>query len=246
MSAVKVKQKSLSLVRRLVVAITVGVLFAGSVQAVTISPVVIKLTPAQRIVAVTVSNESDQPLTLQVETLAWTQHNGEDREIESDDLLVVPPLAEIPPGASQLFRVTLRRPTLAPVERAYRLVLEDVGEITRQFDGVGVNLVFAHRLPVFVAGSGKHGAKPQLGSCSEMAPAGCVRIDNLGDRFVQIKKITVTGRDWSKELGAGHRVLANSWKEWNFDWPPGQTWPLTVHAETTSGPLTIELPAGRP
>jgi fimbrial chaperone protein len=229
------------LLRRLAI-IAVGILVASGAQAVTISPVMIELTPARRVAAVTVSNESDLPLILQTEALAWTQPKGEDLNEETEDLLVVPPIAEIKPGGSQIFRVTLRRPAPAAAERAYRLVLDDVSEIKKETEGVGVTFSFSHRLPVFVAGTGKIGPKPRLGVCSPAASSGCVRLDNEGDRFFQVRRLTVEGGDWHKEMGAGTRVLAGAWKQWTFAWPTKHAGPLTVNAETSAGPLTIELP----
>lgn len=230
------------LLRRLAM-VVIGLFVANSAQAVTISPVMVELTPAHRVVAVTVSNESDLPLTLQTETLAWTQLNGEDLNEENDDLLVVPALAEIKPGGSQVFRVTLRKPASAVTERAYRLVLDDVSAIRKETKGVGVTFSFSHRLPVFVAGTGKIGPKPHLGICPAPASSGCVRLDNEGDRYYQVKRLTVQGRNWQKEIDAGTRVLAGSWKQWTFAWPANHTGPLTVNAETSAGPVSLELPA---
>jgi fimbrial chaperone protein len=229
------------LLRRLAI-IAVGLLVANGAQAVTISPVMVELTPAHRVAAITVSNDSDLPLILQTETLAWTQPNGEDLNEETEDLLVVPPIAEIKPGGSQIFRVTLRRPTSAAAERAYRLVLDDVSEIKKETEEIGVTFSFSHRLPVFVAGTGKIGPKPRLGACSPAAASGCVRLDNEGDRFFQVRRLTVEGGDWRKELGGGTRVLAGGWRQWTFAWPTKYAGPLTVNAETSAGPLTIKLP----
>jgi fimbrial chaperone protein len=238
-------RKKQRLMRWFVAAVAVGVFVVSSAHAVTISPVKIELTPTHRVEAITVTNDSDSAMTLQAETLEWTQPNGEDREKETDDLLVVPPLAEIKPGNSQIFRVKLRRPALAIAEHAYRLVLDDVSEIKRETEGVGVTFNFSHRLPVFVVGTGKIGPKPRLGACASPAPSGCVRLDNEGDRFVQVNRLTVEGGTWHKEMVLGNRVLAGAWKQWTFDWPANYAGSLTVNAETSAGPLSIELPAER-
>lgn len=229
-----------SLLWRLAV-IVVGILVASGAQATIISPVTVELTLAHRVVAVTVSNDSDKPMTLQTDILAWTQPGGEDRNEASDDLLVAPSIAEIKPGDSQIFRVTLRRPTLAVAERAYRLVLDDVN-IQKKTDGTGVTFLFSHRLPVFVAGTGKIGPKPHLRLCPAPAQAGCVRLENEGDRFIQIMNLTVKGHNWSKDLDAGTRVLAGSWKQWTFSLPASASEPLTVYVETSAGVLSIKLP----
>ena len=216
---------------------------AINAQAVTLSPVVLELTPTRRVAAVTVGNDSDKPMALQAQVLAWTQVDGKDRLEASDDLLAAPQFAEIKPGGAQIFRVALRRPTAAIGERAYRLALEDASEIKEKTKGAGVVFRYSHRLPVFVAGSGKIGPKPQLGRCAVDGSSYCVRIDNQGDRFVQITRLTVDGGAVSREIGGGARVLAGAWRQWTFTPPQKQSGPLTVHAETSVGPLELKLPA---
>jgi fimbrial chaperone protein len=220
----------------------VGSLLTSAALAVTISPVKVELSRAHPVVAITVINDTDLPLTLQNEVLAWTQVNGEDHLEESTDLLVAPAIAVIEPRGTQIFRVTLRRPTVAVAERAYRLVLDDVSAIARQSEVGGVNFVFSHRLPVFVAGTGKVGPKPHLGKCPNYAEPGCVRLENDGDQYVQVLSLIVNGRNWHEDLGAVNRILAGAWMQWSFASPPVSAGRLTVTAETSAGRLSFELP----
>src|ERR1700682_2620746 len=103
-------------------------LWSNVTQALTISPVLVELSPDRRITSITLSNPADHPVSFQTQTLAWSQSDGTDVYTESDELIVVPPIAEIGAGESQIFRVTFRA-TPAPQERAYRLIFEDVTEI---------------------------------------------------------------------------------------------------------------------
>jgi fimbrial chaperone protein len=211
-----------------------------------IEPVLVELSQARRIASVTISNSSNRSQTFQTELLSWQQLDGNNHYEKTDRLQVVPPIAEIPPGASQIFRVALRGKLLAVNEETYRLIFEDITESTeKQTSESVVNLRFRYDLPVFVAGSGKAGPKPRLGACASPAPSGCVRLDNEGDRFVQVNRLTVEGGTWHKEMVLGNRVLAGAWKQWTFDWPANYAGSLTVNAETSAGPLSIELPAER-
>lgn len=222
--------------------IIMGSFFTSTALAVIISPVKVELSPNHPVVTITVTNDADLPLIIQNQVLAWTQVNGEDHLEESMDLLVAPVIAEIKPGGEQIFRVTQRRATVAVTERAYRLILDDISTVERQPQINGVNFVISHRLPVFVAGTGKIGSKPQLVECVNVTEQSCVRMKNDGDQYVQVRTLKVSGRNWQKDLESGGRILAGAWKQWTFVTPPVSAGQLTLTVETSEGRLSFELP----
>jgi fimbrial chaperone protein len=225
---------------------TVLALFSVAVQALTISPVLVDLSPARRIASITIANPSDRAISFQTETLAWTQPEGADRYDETEDLVVVPPIAEIPPGRSQIFRVTLRRAPEAR-ERAYRLIFEDVtapAPAGPSADEVAVNLRISHNLPVFVASPGTPRARPQLAPCDRTPEKGaCVRLVNAGERYLQVKSLSLEGSGWHREIAAPARVLAGAWRQWTFDTPAQARPPMQLRVETPDGPFTADLPS---
>lgn len=221
------------------------VLLAGggaAAHAQTIAPVLVELTPARRVVSVTLTNKSPHAMTFQAETVAWTQTGGADRQEDSTDLLVVPPVADIAPGASQIFRVTLRRPPPAQ-ETAYRLILEDVTEDTAPpGDGATVRLQFRHSLPVFAGPPVKDRGRARLAPCTEPDVANCVRVYNDGDHRVRVEQLVMAGSGWRQEIKASATVLAGSWKQWTFAPPPAlDAQPLKVTAETSAGELATQV-----
>ncbi len=159
----------------------------------------VELSPGRRIVSITLANPGDRAVTFQTQTLAWDQPNGVDRYAETDDLIVVPPIATINAGGTQILRVTLRGAARAQ-EQAYRLILEDVTELTAPSSSDGaINIHVNHELPVFVAAPGKPRPQPRLGPCTSptQAPSagtGCIRLDNDGNRYVAIKSLIVGRR----------------------------------------------------
>src|ERR1700730_13522905 len=181
-------------------------LWSNVTQALTISPVLVELSPDRRITSITLSNAADHPVSFQTQTLAWSQSDGADVYADSDELIVVPPIAEIGADESQIFRVTFRA-TPAPQERAYRLIFEDVTEIVSAAHSVGetrIDIRINHSLPVFITARGKARAQPRLGSSATLGPAPrpasrCVRLDNDGNHYLQIKLLTVAGTDWRKD-----------------------------------------------
>jgi fimbrial chaperone protein len=221
---------------------------SSKAQALTISPVLVELSPDRRITSITLSNPAEHPVTFQTQTLAWSQSDGADVYADSDELIVVPPIAQIGAGESQIFRVTLRAAP-APQERAYRLIFEDVTEIVDAAPSVGgatIDIRVNHSLPVFITPRGKAPAQPRLESCASLVPATtpasrCIRLDNDGNHYLQIKSLTVAGTDWRKTLNSGARVLAGAWRQWTFDVPPHAAGDLQVQADTSGGVVTFTL-----
>ncbi len=221
-----------------------GAAFAGAAHGVAISPVLLEISPDRPVVTITISNPSDRPVNLQSDTLSWNQTEGADRYEATDELMIVPPLAEIAPRASQIFRVTPRRRTFGMREKAYRLVLEDVTPEAPAASGVGLTFRFRHNLPVFVTDKGIAAPLPRLRPCMAPAASLCVRLDNEGQRYLQLKRLTLETSEGRKELpAAGVRVLAGAWRQWVFERPARLQGPVHVRAETSAGPATTVLPA---
>lgn len=213
---------------------------AVGAQAVTISPVLVELSPARRIASISISNPDDAALTYQVQTLAWTQIDGVDRFADSDVLLVAPAIATIPAGGTQIFRVAFRVPPGAG-EQAYRLIFEDITQSVPQAgQEVAISLRVNHDLPVFFSAAGGR-ALPVMTACAHASPAGfgCLRIDNRGDRYVQLRGLTHGDGSNRHNVALSQRVLAGAWKELEFVLPAGATSP--AHPEVASSAGTIAI-----
>ena len=227
-------------------ALIVLCLWGTAAHALTISPVLVELSPARRVASITLTNPGDQPISFQTQVLAWSQADGVDHTEETGDLIVVPPIAEIAAGGSQIFRVTLRAKPSAQ-EQAFRLIFEDVTLAIAPAvpsDQVSINIRVNHNLPVFFAAQGKQHTESRLGPCTPPAqPAtGCVRIDNDGNRYAQVKSLTIESGGWRKDVPVSGRVLAGAWRQWTFEVPASVTGPLKVTADTRDGSVTSELP----
>jgi fimbrial chaperone protein len=215
----------------------------GPARALTIAPVIVELSPARRVVSITITNPADRAIAFQASPRSWTLEDGADRYEDTDEILVVPQIAEIPPGGRQIFRVTARVPAVS-VERAYRLVFEDVSEAVAQTTEVAVTLRVDHDLPVFVAPPGRPRAEARISACAppQSEGTGCVRIDNDGNRYLQVRSLTVEGEGWRKEETVNARVLAGGWRQWNYALPQIGAVPSSVTASTGDGPVSVPWP----
>ncbi|WP_165848047.1 fimbrial biogenesis chaperone [Paraburkholderia lacunae] len=116
----------------------------------TVSPVRVELSAAHPSIALTVRNESaDEPVVVQLRTVAWSQDTGDDIYAQTTDLLAAPPIFTIPAGASQVIRIGLRRPPTAEQEISYRLFLREVPPAPKP-GFAGVQIALEMSLPVFI------------------------------------------------------------------------------------------------
>lgn len=208
---------------------------------VSISPLLLDITPRQRVETVQLTNLSDKAITMQAEVLRWVQADGKESLEETEELLVVPPIAFIAAGEIQVFRVSLRGPFNGAGEKGYRLMLEDVTDETSTSTG-NIAIHIRHNLPLFVTPAGDAISATRWSLCAAPAGKGCVRLDNDGNRRIRFFELTVAGTAWQQVVQGG-TVLAGAWKQWSFDLPPGRGQPARITAKTEQGAISADLHA---
>jgi fimbrial chaperone protein len=220
---------------------------AATAQAL-ISPVVIEFGPKQKIATlrVSLSEKAIKPMRLQAQLLRWRQDlHGAAVTQPSEELIVTPRIAELQPGQQQVWRIALRGSLPAEIERAYRLVLEDVAQpssVDLQ-GGAAVNFRMAYDLPVMVAPRGPVVTALNWRSCpASTAPSVsrslCLRIVNAGNRRVKVQAITLSGNGWQQtlRLPQAEALLAGDEREWRI--PADATGDLqNVQVRTIGGEL---------
>jgi fimbrial chaperone protein len=225
------------------------ILFAGHASAqVLIEPVVVELGARQRATAVTItlSSKAAGPLVLQSEVFQWEQAlDGSSRNQPTNDLVVVPPIVELKPGESQLLRIGQRGPRRAPGEQAYRLVLEDVGSGPGSSPTAGLTFRMRYDLPVLLAPAEPPRQALRWQSCAASPSEVCVRLANEGNRRVTLRKLELSGADWTLSVPAAGTVLAGAEREWRLPLPAGGRGAAQrIHGETSRGEtLRADLPA---
>ncbi|MDB5874030.1 MAG: pilus assembly protein chaperone PapD-like protein [Ramlibacter sp.] len=206
---------------------------------VLIDPVVVEVGPRQRTVAITVtlSAKAAAPVLLQSQALSWEQAaDGSPRLQPTQDLVIAPPIAELKPGESQVFRVALRGPRREPGELAYRLVLEDTYRQPAATAGQGVSFRMRYDLPVLVAPAEPVRNDARWEACAADAAQACVRIDNRGNKRVSLHALTIEGAAWTVPVAAPGVVLAGARREWRIPVPGGASpAPLRVSGSLRSG-----------
>jgi fimbrial chaperone protein len=218
----------------------------------TVDPVRVELSPQQQTAAIIVRNESDQPSSIQIQAVTWSQVDGKDVYTPTRELLVSPPIATIPPKTDQVIRVALRRSADPSKELAYRINLEEL-PVEPATDITGVQVALRIGLPVFVQ-SLKGDAAPKMSWSVARAPDSQLKVQvrNQGNAHVQISDFSLSAVGSDSALtreSASSYVLAGQSREWLLKTSPSQTVAngrLHLMAFTDADKVDTELVLGSP
>ena len=172
---------------------------------VRLHPPLVEIQDAHQGATLRITNTGDQAIRFQTRVFRWSQAGTQRREL-TDDLIVVPAITEIRPGATQVFRIALRRPAPAPIDRAYRLLLENISP-TLPIPGAAV-LKLSHDLPVFISTPAAAVRSVGWSACDGPgAPASsglteCVRLSNRGNKRVRFETMVMQIGDVRREVKA--------------------------------------------
>src|SRR5438309_7070207 len=120
-----------------------------------VTPIRLDMEPGMRSAAVTVVNDDEQPLRLQLKLMVWTQDAaGVDVYTESEELVYFPKLMSVQPRDRRLVRIGLKTPAGAS-ERTYRLFLDELPD-SAQPSASGLSFTVRFALPIFLPAAESH------------------------------------------------------------------------------------------
>jgi fimbrial chaperone protein len=156
----------------------------------TISPIRIYMNPEDRAVAVTITNESEEPLVMQADLYTWSQDATGKEVLElSDELFLSPPIIKLEPKGRQVVRLA-RLTNAAPTEQlTFRMIAREIPEARLPAAGAQVQVALALSLPIFIT---PHNAKSELECSFEQATAPQVICENLGNAYAQPRALTLS------------------------------------------------------
>lgn len=200
---------------------------AGSFR---ISPTLADIPPGVTMATFRVQNSGGASLTVQVTAKKWGQHNGKDILVDTDTLLVVPPISTIAPGDTQVVRIAFqgRRPGH---ELAYRVFFHEVPPPPPP-GTVGLQTALRMSIPLFFAPAEKAG---ELDWEVRRVADGKLRLDvhNRGTRFARFTGLRLSaGRRELMALDGPLYLLAATSRHWILPAPPAGTNRLTLTMKT--------------
>lgn len=154
-----------------------------------VTPVRIYMVPKDRAVAVTITNEADEPVALQADVYEWKQRaDGADELVPSEDLILAPPIIKLGAKAKQVVRLARLQPPDASRQLTYRLILRELPEASAS-KGVTVPVALALSMPVFITPPNAR----QRTACEAAREQGelVVYCVNTGNAYAQVREVLV-------------------------------------------------------
>ncbi|KRT73180.1 MAG: P pilus assembly protein, chaperone PapD, fimbrial chaperone protein [Deltaproteobacteria bacterium CSP1-8] len=171
---------------------------------------------------VTVSNEGDEKIELQMSASVWTQDaEGKDRYAETNDLVFFPKIMTIESKQERILRAGIRIPATKR-EKTYRLFIEEIPG-PRKGKGANVSLAIRFGLPIFVKPL-KGESKGEIDSIGMTKGVIGVSVRNTGNEHFVIHSVIVTGENaggepvFSREL-SGWYLLAEASRRYSTEVP---------------------------
>ena len=138
-----------------------------------VTPVRIYMTPKDRAIAVTITNEGDEELVMQADLFLWKQKpGGQDDLTLTEDMFLSPPIIKLAPKSRQVVRLA-RLSNARPTEQlTYRMIVREIPEARPAKQEVQVQIALAFSMPVFIT---PPGAKAKLDCTVERVSADTVK-----------------------------------------------------------------------
>ena len=217
-------------------ALSVAVLLLGSAAdaraAIEIMPVRIEMAPGQT-ASMTLRNTGSSPVPVQVDGLAWRQDaNGEDLLEPAADLIAVPPIFVLEPGARQIVRIAHTGQAAAP-EQTYRVVFSELPPPQPEAAPSGVAVRLKLSVPVFVLSGARAKPRMRMEGFQQDAAAAVLRLSNEGSAHVKVTGLTLYPVEGEpQEVGLVRYLLAGTRRDLRFPVADGdRIYAVTVKLE---------------
>jgi fimbrial chaperone protein len=167
-----------------------------------VTPVRIYMTPRDRAVAVTITNEGEDAIVLQADLFVWAQKpDGSDELTPTEDLILAPPILKLAAKTRQVVRLARLKPADAVHQLTYRMILREIPEAAGAQDKVQVAIALALSMPVFIT---PPLAKYDVACDAKPATAGTdldVSCANTGTAYSQMREVLVKEKNGDRALG---------------------------------------------
>ncbi len=171
-----------------------------------ITPVRVTLNATHKSETLTVKNNSDQAVSLQLATFAWEQdENAKDRFSPSEEIVAFPKLMKLEPGASRIVRIGAKVAG-ADREQTYRVYLEELPSVEKEAaEGAQIRTLTRVGIPVFVEPHQEQ-AQGEIGRLALEGGRLQVAFANKGNVHLIVRAINVQGMDAAGKAVFGSEV----------------------------------------
>lgn len=198
-----------------------------------VSPIRLDLGRDAKSGAVTVSNDADDRLQVQMKAFEWTQDaEGKDRYEETGEILFFPRMMILEGKEERILRAGIRVPAVAK-EKAFRLFIEEIPG-PRKAEGVNVAVAIRFGVPIFVRPL-KEEVRGEVGAMAMSGGALLVPVNNTGNVHFVVQSVLVRGRN-----GAGEEIFSRELGGWYLLAGVSRGYATTVPPEACGGIAAVE------
>jgi fimbrial chaperone protein len=228
----------MSLTLRLAI-LAVGLLCCSATSAATlqVGPALIEVLAPGAASTLTLRNNGEKPINVQVRAFRWSADNGQERLEPTEDVVASPPAVTLAPKADYVARVVRVKRQPVHGEEAYRLLVDELPD-AEQTKGATIKILVRHSIPVFFAASERRSSSVAW-SVHKRGNNLVVSAENRGDARLRVSAMSVRdsgGRTVSFGNGLVGYVLGTSTMHWNA--------PISARGFATSGVATISAQGG--
>jgi fimbrial chaperone protein len=199
---------------------------AGRVLAagLNVSPVQVSLTADEPRALITLRNEGDVEQRFQVSAMNWGEDPDKGMVLSpTEEIVFFPALLAVKPGEAKNVRIGTAAPLEGPVERTYRIFVEELPAAPKPEAKPAVRVLTRVGIPVFVAPQ-----KPlegrRVSAISLAAGKAALEVQNAGNVHFRVELVRLEGQDKSgakifETQVAGWYVLAGGRKPYALEIP---------------------------
>lgn len=198
-------------------------------------PIFLDFDQKTRSGVITLLNEGENKLSLQIKSYAWSQDSaGKDQYQDDAELIFFPRLLTIEPGKSAVLRVGLQIPATS-VEKTYRLFIEEIPEARKADQGATVAIALRFGVPIYAAPIKGEARGEFVATVLEKGKVSTV-IKNTGNVHFRIQTVQLIGKDTS-----GVEVLHQKLDGWYLLSGVSRPYVFTVPPDECRKAATLEL-----
>ena len=221
-----------------VAAVLLAIPGAAAAQAsLRVQPLIVSVDAPSQASSISIENTGSSPLSLQIRVFEWSQPGGQDVLAPTTDVVVSPPAATIPPGASYTVRVARTAGAAESGEKSYRLWIDELPPAGPPRPGGGeVAVRLRYDLPVFF--HARDAASNVAWRAYRSGEGLVLEATNSGTRHARIEglKVIAAGSEISFGDGLNGYVLAGTTRRW--------TGPAGAAPPATNSGVTVVTGAG--
>jgi fimbrial chaperone protein len=206
------------------------VIAAGSVPAAaqssfSVDPLRVNLSAENRSAVVSITNPSARELRFEIKAFTWDQAPpADDMQLApTQEIVAFPPLVTIKPRTTQRVRIGTTA-TAGAMEKSYRLMVEELPDVTTSVAANQVNVRARVGIPVFLAPT-KTALSGRLDSVVIKGRTVSVTLTNTGTVHAMVDNVVIRGMAGTEEMIfeealQGWYVLPGKTRVWTYTMQP--------------------------